>query len=471
MQIKTDCDKVTLAIPHICTHSKNQVIIMKLSRDEYARGLLRWDVGRPEAERVSVRTASSDTPIDANESGFTWSEWYTDPDGSKVSSQPRRYVKIEARSTEPVTRSTLERVVWEREQVTSIWPIPASGEVRKLSFVPDEGFFHRLVISVPSLEWPQDAVIRVDKALVRFVRGSVDGEHITPMEQVSSTETGNLQIGGGGVEPKTAEGRFIEIVAPGEAHEDATERAFGIWGLVAIAMGDQAVGDVVFSEAYEVNSTEQLGRLEIPVTAVLPLKAKESDIDTIDFILPMIMGTEPSRNSRMLALRWYQKGLSSSEPIERFFSFFIGIEAIVNSFARTEGPVPVVEERRAIYKPVLAAFDESIDIGDRALLLQRLTEATFMERFRFYVERNALDSDLVDKFRDLNDARRGAFHGSLGNIGHNTEMAARALLLRLLKNELGLLGKVPAEQNPRISTVGIEYALVDGETSPQQPTD
>lgn len=439
---------------------------MKLLREEYERGLLRWEVEDPDVYEVSFATTTSASPSELSGAPLEASSWLTDPSGSRVTSPPERYMRLGVRCNRPDAEAKIKWVIWEREQRTMLWKGNFSAPPRKLSFVPNVGTFHRLVTSVPDLGWPQDVVLRVGEVVIRFVVGVVHGERVTPMDKFEVTEDGKGHIVGGSVGATTVQGRFVEIVAPGASRVAAKERAWGILGLVALAVGDQAIGDTVFSESYEVTDQEQLGQLEIPVSAAIPFQAKESNIDTIDFLLPWILGDERRHRSRTLALRWYQKGLADTDPVDQFFAFFIGMETIVNSFAADHGPLPEVRERHDKFEAEIKV-GPAITTEEKALLLQRLSEATLTERFRFYVQRHGLPKETVGEFRSLNQTRREAFHGSISHIDHGLVSSTRGLLLRLLKADLGLLGKVPAEETPLIRSLGLEYALLDDDRPPK----
>jgi hypothetical protein len=245
-------------------------------------------------------------------------------------------------------------VRWERigdnSVITQVWNDDISSAPTKLRHLPGYGVFHRLVIATPYLGWEEDISLRVGGAMLRLVTG----EEVSPMDQVT-IEDGNVAITGEMSGSMVAEGRFIEIVAPGSDPDDAEARAHSILGLAATVFGPHAVGDEIFAEPFEAEIGHQFGTFRIPVPAQNPRTVSDSEIDVVHEALSVVL----EQNTRMsralsLALIWYEKGTRSISLVDQFLGLFVGIETLINTYVREHGPVPIAEDRAA-------RFDEMID--------------------------------------------------------------------------------------------------------------
>lgn len=225
-------------------------------------------------------------------------------------------------------------------------------------------------------------------------------------------------------------------------------------------MGDQAVGDIVFSEPYEASADGQTGKLRIPVKAQFPLRAEHTALQTVDQILPFLLNQDRAKRALVLALGWYEKGIRMSTPLDRLLSYLIGIETIVNAYASTHGPIPQQTERENRFEPVLMQMSEELDKSSLDLLKQRLVEPTLAERFTFYVQRHGWNIALGQKFRRLRQLRNDAIHGNAVSIDPGDARRAEDILFRLLKAELGLIGPMPRDNTPRVSSVVEHYQLI-----------
>ena len=423
---------------------------MRLSPEEYQRGLLRWN-----DDRVSYWTSTSE------EEGIPpdWRGPLTDPNASRVHSPPHRYAQLRAEAADPGARERALPTRWERlinnTVVTSVWT--AAGGQQKLTHVVGYGFFHRLVIETPFLSWSEDSIVRQGDVVFRLVSGEVTGEEVQPMDQVVAEE-GTFSIRGQPSGSSTIQGRFVEIVAPGASAEDAEQRAYALLGLAGLAIGDHVIGNVVFSEPYDVRADGQFGQMRIPVTAKLPREAEASELATVDLLLPLVLADSRMSRARSVALRWYERGIRSEGELDKIIAFFIGVESLVNAFAAEYGPLPEVSERSTRYEEVLRILAQSSDPTTSNQLSQRLLQPTLTERFRFYVARHSWNEDVIDTFRRLARLRNDALHGDVAEPTWEDEQAARDLLRNLLKAELGLLGELPTV--PTITRMAVEYRLV-----------
>jgi hypothetical protein len=234
---------------------------MRIDREQHLRGILSWEAET--SFRLRART------MERGAAGFSESSQLVDPAGSLVDAEPHRFVSLVVEEGDVSKR---HRVRWEREVggvVQTLVYESVHRDPHVLRHVPDYGTYHRLVVSTPYVDWDQDAVLRSTGVLVRFIVGTVEGERVTPFDRVELAG-GQVSVEGGGAGTAEAEGRFIEIVAAGEDPAAAESRARTVLGLVALCLGEQAVGEEVFSETWEVTKAGQLGAIDIPVRVPIP---------------------------------------------------------------------------------------------------------------------------------------------------------------------------------------------------------
>jgi hypothetical protein len=68
--------------------------------------------------------------------------------------------------------------------------------------------------------------------------------------------------------------------------------------------------------------------------------ASGTELDTIDRVLPSLIQNDDMTRSVMLALRWYEKGVTSELPVDILLAHLIGVEALVTAYSAMHGPVP-----------------------------------------------------------------------------------------------------------------------------------
>lgn len=428
---------------------------MRLAPEEYRRGILFWSI----SAKATFKTSTAPAPAQPPE----WSVPLTDSNGSKVQSPPQRYIRLACDLDDPSATERPFLVRWEREFngaiLTALWDGSLVHPGAKLMHIPNYGKFHRLVLATPYLGWAEDAVIRVADVAIRLIQGRVKGEKVEPLDEVEVGE-GQVSITGRATGLAEAEGRFVEIVAPGESAETAEQLAYSIVGLLALCMGDHVVGEVVFSESYDASQSGQLGSLRIPVTARIPRQTETVELDTVDLILPFLLGDDRSARARTLALRWYEQAIRATSPLDELLSYFIGIETVVNAYAADHGPVAEAIDRRTRFDALLQRLSEEFDDETVGLVTQRLVQPTLMERFKLYVLRHGWEQFLVEHFRRLAGIRNDAFHGNPVHVDEEQTTQARDILIRLLKCELGLVGEMQWEKVPHISALTLEYELL-----------
>ena len=429
---------------------------MKVNADEYSRGLLFWTTPGP----VWFRTRTSSDPGDAGD----WSEVLTTPDGSKVSSPPLRFCALHALPQSTMALEPPYQVRWERLTdggvVTTIFDNSLSSASTKLVHIPNYGVFHRLVVATPYLHWAEDATLRVDNVIIRLVDGSVTGEKVEPIEHVDVAE-GTVSLTGHPSGSALVSGRFIEIVAPGEGASQAELVAYSILGLLALVVGAHAVGQVVFTESYEASPGQQLGRMQIPVPARFPKEAENSELGLVDLILPTLLQDGRMARTRLLALRWYERGIRSANLVDKLLAFFIGIEAIIAAYATENGPIPATTKRQSRLNELLRRLSKNLE--DKNFLKQRTNQivgASLGENFRFYGEQRSWDEKVIKLFQPIAETRSRIVHGDVTVAEPQIVHDAQDLLVRLLKLELGLPPKLAWEEIPQIHSVTLKYELL-----------
>jgi hypothetical protein len=234
-------------------------------------------------------------------------------------------------------------------------------------------------------------------------------------------------------------------------------------------MGDHVVGDVVFSESYDASKGQQLGVLPIPVKAKIPRQAEVVELDTVDMILPLLLGDERVKRARAFALRWYERGIRAATRLDELLSYFIGVETLVSAYAADHGPVAEAIDRKSRFDVLVDRLSGEFDRDTLALVAQRLVQPTVTERFKFYVIRHGWDESLVDDFRRLAELRNDALHGNPVHVDAEQATQARDLLVKLLKSELGLLGDMPWQTVPEIRSLTLHYELVLEPREPPEP--
>ena len=289
--------------------------------------------------------------------------------------------------------------------------------------------------------------------------GQFSGDKATPFDQVEFTESG-LAISGGGVEPIEMEGRFMEIIAPGDSQMEAEARAFSILGLIALCLDDHAVGEPVLSEAYEASGARQKGSVRIPSLAQFPRQAQTVEIDMVHECLPKLIGDGKSTRGLNLALQMYEKCIRSDVPVDKLLAAVTGIEALVDSYASQYGPIPEEVERRESFTGLLEQIQQEFDSETYGRLTERIISTTITERVRFYVQRHSVDETLVEEFREVNNLRNRATHGDLVAIEFDQASQGKRVLAQLLQSALELPNPMPREPVPKVLSSIIEYELL-----------
>jgi hypothetical protein len=332
-----------------------------------------------------------------------------------------------------------------------------------LVHIPAYGIYHRLVVEVPpTLTWDDDTVLRVGDAIVRFVTGVISGARVPGFDHVEF-EDGGFSVTSGRAGLVQAEGRFIEIVAPGNDEASAELNATAVLGLLALMFGPATIGPIRFSEPYAAAPGEpQKGQYRFPITYRLPTTAEPEALDAIDEILGGLLSDDRLMQAVRLALHWFERGSRFDLPVDQLTAYFIGIESILNTFASVHGPIAGVEDRsrqlgRAFTRAVRGILD--------AALIDRLRNcgmrASTRERFAFYVERRGLEPAWLDTFEVLADARNDVFQGQPMRASPEHASDARKLLIVMLKRELDIGLALPWESGPDVLSFTLHWVFAD----------
>lgn len=344
----------------------------------------------------------------------------------------------------------------------AIWE-GTSGQQLRFRFVPNHGVFHRVVVDAGRVEWPADCVLRAGDALVRFLNGRVEGERVAPIDSVE-IEQGRVSFTAEPSGTFEAEGRFIEVVVPGSDEHEAEANCEALLGLLRLMLGESAVGPKVFEARYDTTGMEQLGVLDIPVSATMPRSLPDGELDQVDLLIPLTLGLGQGAESRRVALHWFHRGETSSSLRERFLAYFIGIERLISGHAGEEGPLPAETGRQHLIDDAVAALTGRRSTDEVEWVRSRLAGSSLSEKCAFFVQARGLPHRLVEAFRLLNRTRNDLFHGRVARIDASTANSARDVLLQFLKSEFGLVGQLGWEAEPAVrSPLRVHYALTEAE--------
>lgn len=426
---------------------------MRLSAEEYSRGLVKWST----QSEASVCTRTMD---EGHDSG--WSTPLADPAGSVAESPPGRYTRLQIVPGDDDPSSALP-ITWERltPEGNIITGVLTRVSAYKLGNIPGHGTFRRIVIEAPAtLAWEEDAVIRVGDIVVRTHSGSLTGERLGQLSTVSADPNGSYTIESSMLGTEVRTGRFIELIVDGTEHDEALSRSSAVAGLLALAFGSSVLGPVVFSEPYDAKEGQpQEGSYELPNYASSPEQVTPIKLDMIDRALEVFESGQDLDRALQLALHWFEKGLRSRTPLDELTCYFVGIEAVLNSFVSAHGPIPELEKRRVHAHELKELLKGKLDKETREYLMNSLQRITTRERFDFYRRKQAWEESLNQQFKDLSDARNSAFHGSPTSVNLDTASQARTLLVQMLKTELALDFTLPWEQGPQMLGARVRYVL------------
>ncbi len=404
---------------------------MRMSAEQYRRGFVRWSTAGPST--LSTATGPDDASV------LPYSAPLTEPSGSIVESPPGAHRDVRLNPDGPAALGKRWRVVWDRlfdDDIDALVVDPANSVAQVVSGIPDIGRFRRIVVAVPYLGWLEDMVFREDDLLVRLVK---QGPPLpptpfpTPSVGPPPNQWGDFQVD-----------RFVEIVAP-----DRGDRALSVLGLLALAVGDAAVGDIVVSDTREFDpgsggtayAVDLLGRgswfpSAVGLTLRLPVLLSNERLDAFDRSMSVLTMRGQVPDKLALALRWYERGLPSFSPVERLLANFVEIEALATSISdasRFQSPLAdLLGDGRIVtlLEPMVERHGR--DNVDR--LLKRLVDKrpSMLDRFDFVAGEIGLSADSGERFRSVKSARDSVMHGSGKRVDDEVATAANVLLDEVL---------------------------------------
>lgn len=431
---------------------------MRVGAARYAQGFVTWTP----IEGLTIRVGTHSSPSEP----VTWSDRMTDPSGSLVAMPLGKSVQLryEMAGTGPIEIAKLwvaiERVV-KGVVVTDVF----HGFPKKpvtVRHVPGYGPYHRLVVDAGTLDWDEDTVFREMGILVRFVTGEVEGEHMDDLRAQIDEEGRPTLEGEQGTARAT--GRFIEVVTPGRDSQQAEQHAYATLGLLALALGGNVLGNVVFSERWNASPKDQVGEA-VAVGTSFARKPTAEEVDRVDELLYAMTVDGPIARSRVISLRWYERGLRSTAPLDMLLSFFIGIETLVSAYAAANSPIPAEQGRAAENEAILERAEA---LGKKVLsrLAGRLRGRTLREEFAFYSQQHGLGAADTSRFDKTKRIRDNAVHGDEVDVTVEVAHDAEELLRTMLKTEFSIAGELPWETQPRIRGMRLVFKLVPADSAP-----
>ncbi|MGE3960170.1 MAG: hypothetical protein AB7F65_00645 [Dehalococcoidia bacterium] len=430
---------------------------MRLTLDAYRRGLIAWDP--PGTAEFQIELTRS--------SGLVTLTTLSDAEGSVLPSGGTSRIGFKV-LPEAAARH-LSRVRWINLVGTRIWNRGFGGDPdTTLVRIPNYGYFHRLVVDAGLIDWPEDSVLRVGDATVIFINGEVKGEEVRAIEDVEATDSGYALTGL--IASATAEGRMIEVVAPGASPEDAEVHARATLGLIELVLGEAAVRSVKFDEAYEGLPTEQRYVARLPVSAKAPRRISDDEIDHIHDLLPSLF--EDEATSLLRALHWYQRGLEAATDEEALTAFLVGVETLANTHEpHSEGARKLREQRAEQIGRVWEVLLQELGKEAATRLRDEFPRLSLAERVRAFAKDHGVPAEAISEFGALNAARNNMLHGRLAAADEQQAFEAEKLLTALLRGRLGVTSGFQWENAPRVVGKAAIHMTVspdwgdDGDTS------
>jgi len=424
---------------------------MKLTTTEYRQGIVHWDI--PDAI-LCVTSAQSQQDREQ------WSEGIVVNSGSiaPVPARPVRRVAVVPKSK--VAPLPPFQIRWEfldgDDVSTAIWKDSLLRPCIVLKRVPNFGTFHRLVVSTPLLVWAEDQVFRSGDAIIRMGRDSALGESFGTENQIA-IESGKLAYTTDWMGTNRHSGPFIEITAPGSSPEIAETNAYAFLGFLGVCLGDHAIGEIVFSEAYQAIEEEQATRIGIPTFGRAPWPKTDDELDAVTNGFEGASNAIQTVNPLAIALRWYEKGVRSDTALDKLIAFFIGIEAIISRHAAAHAPLPVTVERQERHRTLLAEIEKTASPDDYNRIKERLLQPTLMDYFNFYASSKDLPNELRTHFREIRDKRNDVLHGSTLLDDHQLSEHAAHILITLLRRELRLPENLQWDNATSVPSMSMVY--------------
>lgn len=439
---------------------------MPLTLDELWRGFLCWS----DANHVVVISSPA-----ANAPPGSTTDYVVETSGSVAPVRPSEEQWIRLVPSGLVTSPPASSVRWValddegKAIVTRIWQDLTAPPIR-LPFVPNLGFFHRLVVATPLLAISDSFALQADDLIVRYINGATIGERAPGVEHVEIASDG-VSFETGRIGTVQVEGQFLEITAPGPTPAAAELAAFATLGFLAICLGDHAVGPIVFSTSFDASPERVQCTLRLGLPGLTPWPVEEVSIPAAEQHVADVRQVLANRPPIAIALRWYEQGIRSARPLDQLLGFFVGIEALIIGFCAEHGELPVTRERRERHKEFLEEVAGKVTAADLNSIRSRLLEPSLLDLFRFFAQQHGLDPAAESVFKRVRRARNDVFHGATVEVDSSLAEDARRLLMTLLRIELGIPGSLPWDESSRVGafTFIFDYAAT-GHLRPPQGT-
>jgi hypothetical protein len=312
-----------------------------------------------------------------------------------------------------------------------------------------------LVVDAGTLGWDADLVWRRDGVLTRLVTGNIQGETSGGLNPVNSVDGKIALIGN--QETVTATGRFIELVTPGDSPEQAELHAHSLLGLLALVLGQNVLGRVLFSEPWFTEPATQLG-VAMVLGSEVPRQAAVNEFDRLDALIAEAIRDGQIERARLISLRWYERGFRAREPLDMLLSFYIGLESLVAAFYKARAPLPVEQQREEENQAILNQV-RSLGKVVIARVSQRIRGASIREQFEHYAKSHGFAEAELANFAKIKKLRDDAVHGDPVDISSETAREAERLLRIMLKAEFDLTDTLPWEKNQVIFSLSAEFSL------------
>ena len=245
------------------------------------------------------------------------------------------------------------------------------------------------------------------------------------------------------VEVRTIElnGKYIEIIAP-ETQQSARDEAYTILGLLALVLGEVAVGDVVFSEDIEHTDEGTMYGVVVARNLQMPRPVMAADEEAFDRSLSLIANLRNGGKALAVGLRWYEHGVRADSTVDKLLAFYVGLEALLGALAETRGlrsPLAdIVQDERIPELFASLAEPHGQAVVDRLVARLRFVGPSILDMVEFYAREHNLGDGFVARFRYAKRARDPLMHGSTATVEKESADAAQDALARALRAELNL---------------------------------
>ena len=445
-----------------------------LTAEEYARGFIDFDAVLPEGCKVELWTRTADQPGDEAE----WNGPYSTLEGAKVLSPPKPHMQLCVglkRADDPTKTPILNKVRWERDGKTFIWPGPVgfNGPPGPLSLGRDYGVSYRLVFRPQRASWPEPCAIIGHKVRIRLWKGGIKGHQISGFHDAEPTSEGTFSVEGT-IEEVEAEGDIVEVLAtiPGNYEEPAKEAAKNhvesIVGLLALCFGEQILGKPIFAEYYFSSAEGEQGDIHVIVKHLVEVSIDKSLASIADEPVASLYNSTIGPSLGM-ALRWYAAGLNSDSPVDAYISHFVGLEALASGYFASIIPKPVREEYSHL-KKYLAEARPTLDHRLRDIVLSLIADFPLSTKFEeYWKSRFGHETCESREFSKLNRLRSELFHGRARYVTSQQVNSVKTLLEKSLAREFGLENIVHTRQSgPKLLEFILSYITVPSREIPSE---